>query len=135
MEGNNHFLTRDQILTVPDIVTEEVNIPQWGGSVRVRSLTMQQRGRFEFTHMDRKGVNYAEAVTMMRARLVALAVVDHEGKRLFSDADVDTLNQKNPAAIETIFKVAMRLSGFTRQDVDSLEKNSASAQGESSSSS
>jgi hypothetical protein len=133
VEGNNHFLTRDQILTVPDIVTEEVNIPQWGGSVRVRS--MQQRGRFEFTHMDRKGNNYAEAVTMMRARLVALAVVDHEGKRLFSDADVDTLNQKNPAAIETIFKVAMRLSGFTREDVDELAKNSESVQSEGSSSS
>ena len=40
-------LTRDQILAVSDIQTEEVHVPEWGGTVLVRGLTGAERDEFE----------------------------------------------------------------------------------------
>lgn len=133
MEGNNHFLTREQILTVPDATHEDVYVKEWGGSVRVRSLTTKERSRLEYLMLDRKSNNsYAENVQLMRARMLALAIVDQEGRRIFNDADVTALNEKNPSAIEAVFKVAMKLSGLSREDVDELTKNSETSQSEGS---
>jgi hypothetical protein len=132
MEGNNHFLTRDQILGISDIVIEDVFVPHWGGTVRVRSLTGQERGRLEVTCTERKGVNHLQNLAMVRARLVALTVVDQEGRQVFSERDVDVLNAKNADALEVIFKTALRLAGMSKADVDELTKNSESAQKEDS---
>ena len=41
------ILTRDQILQANDLVTETVEVPEWGGSVFVKSLTGVERDQFE----------------------------------------------------------------------------------------
>lgn len=129
------LLNKESIRAVKDLVTEEVEVPLWGGSVLVRSLTGAERGRLEVSTMERKGVNYAENLSTLRARMVMLSVVDDQGKRMFSDKDIDFLNDKNASALEAIFQVAMRLSGITKTDVDELTQTLKNDQSASSSSS
>jgi hypothetical protein len=118
------LLTRDAILEAQDLQHEEVYIPEWGGSVRVRTLTGAERDAFEQSIVDQRGKDTRMNLRNIRAKLVALTVVDGDGKRLFSDADAKLLGQKSASALDKIFDVAQRLSGLRDEDVEELAKNS-----------
>jgi hypothetical protein len=120
------FGDRAAILGAADLPTEDVFIPEWGTWVRVRSLMAIERDAFEESCFvgainGRRG-NFAN----IRARLVALVVVDEAGKRVFSEADVEALGQKSAGALDRIFTVAQRLSGLGERDVQALLGNSGS---------
>jgi len=117
-------LTKDQILRADDLPREQVDVPEWGGSVFVRTMTGAERDAFEQSIADDSGRNLAN----LRARLAVLAVVDADGERLFADSDALSLGNKSAAALSRIFNVAQRLNALTNADVEELEKNSAAGQ-------
>lgn len=123
------MLTRDQILKAEDLKTETVPVPEWGGDVNVRTLTGTERDAFEEGCIKGKG---KRDLSNLRARLCALAIVDENSNRMFSDRDVHILGKKSAAALDRVFTVAQRLSGVTDADVDDLAKNSETGQSEDS---
>ena len=120
------LLTRDAILQAQDLPTEQVHVPQWGGDVLVRALTGAERDRFEQSIVEQRGKNTRMNLQNIRAKLVALTVVDEQGNRIFKDEDVKWLGNKSAAALDRIFEVAQRLSGLRDEDVEELAKNSES---------
>jgi len=123
------LLTREKILKTDDRSYKEIQISEWGGKVRVQSLTAGERDQFEESILGAKGRDGSrEVVTKnLRAKLVALTVVDKDGVRLFSHEDVTALAAKNGAAIDRLFTVAQNLSGIGQKDMDELVKNSGNA--------
>ena len=128
------FLTKEQILSAQDFKTEEVEVPEWDGKVRVKSLTAKERDRFEAGMIEGRGKDRKTNLENLRARLVAKTVVDEQGNLLFSEKDVDALGEKNAAAIDTVFAVAQRLSKLRPEDVEELTKNSDQGQSDDSNS-
>lgn len=126
------YLTRDQILEVQDLQYEDVAVPEWGGTVRVRGLTGTERDAFEASVVQQQGKKTSYNLTNLRARLVSLSVVDEAGKRLFSDRDVQALGRKSAAALARVYEVASRLSGISDSDMEELAKNSESGQSDDS---
>lgn len=123
------FLTRDEILAISDITTEEVVVPQWGGkTVRVKGLTAAERDQFEADIIQGKGKNADVVKRYLRAKLVVRAVVDENGNRMFGDTDVKAIGEKSAAAIDLIYSVASRLCGLSADDEEELAKNSVSDQ-------
>ena len=120
------LLTRDEILQVQDLPTEQVHVPEWGGDVLVRALTGAERDMFEQSIVEQRGRNTRMNLRNIRAKLVALTVVDEQGNRIFKDEDVKWLGNKSAAALDRIFEVAQRLSGLRDEDVEELAKNSES---------
>lgn len=125
------ILTKDEILQADDIRKEEVEVPEWGGSVWVQTMSGKERDRFEASIISAKG---ERNLTNLRAKIVALSVIDESGKRLFTFEDALELGKKSARALDRVFSVAQRLSGFTPQDVEEMTKNSSAGLGESSSS-
>jgi hypothetical protein len=119
------ILTRQAILACNDLKTETVSVPEWGGEVIVRSMTGAQRDEYEAAVMQQRGKNVQINLRGARARMVAWTVVDENGQRLFEPNDVDALGEKNAAALDLVFGIAMRLSGMTKADVDELTANLA----------
>lgn len=117
------LLSKDQILAAEDTSFEDVAVPEWGGTVRVKALSGAERDQFEQSVMQRKGKRFEVNARNMRAKLVAVSVVDEDGNRLFADADVEALGKKSAAALDRVFTVAQRLSGLTDEDVAELEEN------------
>lgn len=117
------MLTREAILQAVDLLTEDVEVPEWGGIVRVRGLTGAERDRFEGSVVQVKGRKAAMNLHNLRARLVALTAIDEDGERLFSSKDVEALGEKSAAALERVFSAAQRLSGLSDEDVEELTKN------------
>jgi len=117
------YLTKEQILAAQDIVREAVPVPEWGGEVLMRGLSGIERDAFEASVVHMNGRQPRYTLNNLRAKLVALSVVDEAGERLFSDADVTALGRKSAAALERVFQVAQRLSGLSAQDIEVLSKN------------
>lgn len=114
------YLTKEQILAVDDLQAEDVQVPEWGGTVRVRCMTGVERDAFERSNIGEDG---KQDISNFRAKLVARSIVDEHGNRLFSDADIEALGRKSIKALGRCFDVAMRLSAVTDDAVEELEKN------------
>lgn len=119
-------LSRDAILGASDQVTEPVDVPEWGGKVNVRSLTGRELDHYNSNIRKQVG-NQVVMQPNPRAKLVALALVDDAGERLFADKDVEALGRKNSKVIDRLWDVAARLSGLTDEEQDEIEGNSDAA--------
>jgi hypothetical protein len=128
-------LSRDDILKAADNEPEEVDVPEWGGSVLVRGMTGRERDAFEVSLMQPgRGGRKVMDPANVRAKLVARCVVDDDGGRLFTDADVAELGGKSAAAVDRVYAVAARLSGMGGDDQEELTRDFALADGGGSSS-
>ena len=113
------LLDKAQIVQADDLAHEDVEVPEWGGTVRVRTLTGAERDAFEAESFGEGGKQLAN----VRARLVARCLIGEDGERLFDDQTIDALGAKSARALDRVFAVASRLNGLTEADIEDLEKN------------
>ena len=116
-------LDRAAILAAKDIPTEVITVPEWGGDVLVKALTSEERDAWEnfcAEQRERWGTRIANNI---RASLAVRSVVDEEGKRLFTDAEVELIGAKAGSAVDRITDVAMRLSRIGTADLEQLKKS------------
>jgi hypothetical protein len=115
------ILSRDAILGADDRKTEDVPVPEWGGTVRVRGLSGVERDAYEAGIVQMRG-DGSRAVNLqnLRGRLVSLSCVDENGARIFTDEDAIALGEKSAAALERVFDAARKLSGLSDNDVEEL---------------
>ena len=118
---SDQVLTRDAIFKADDLETEKLDIPEWGGSVYVRTVTCAERDALEGKFLEQKENNEPLCFRVLWA---VACTVDADGNRYFSDEDAATLGTKSGKAVGRIFNVAQRLSGMTDDDVKAMEKNS-----------
>lgn len=116
-------LTKEQILAAQDLKSEVVAVPEWGGEVRLRSMTGADRDAYEQSLVEARGEGEARRLANVRARLVAFCAVDEAGARLFSEADVEALGAKSAAALDRLFEACTRLNRIGASDVEALAKN------------
>lgn len=127
-------LSREQILEAQDLTIEEVQVPEWGGSVYVRSLSGKGRDKFDASRFKLVNNRVEMIHENTRAVLLALSLCDQDGGLLFSEADVKALGEKSASALDRVFEVAQRLSGLRAKDMEEKLKNSEAVQTGSSSS-
>jgi hypothetical protein len=117
------YLGRDAIIDADDKQYEDVECPEWGGKVRVRGLSGTQRDAYEASLVQGNGADRKMNLANARAKMCVLAIVDADGRQVFTSEDVRALGRKSALPIERIFDVARRLSGMTQEDVDKLTEN------------
>lgn len=114
------LLTAKQILTADDLPTEDVEVNEWGGTVRVRALTGAERDKLESSVVEQRGKKTRTNLLDFRAKLVAASVVDDSGQLIFTEKDIRSLSQKSAGALDKVAEVASRLSGMSDTDVEEL---------------
>jgi hypothetical protein len=119
-------LTKEQILSAIDLKTETVEVPEWGGQVKVRMMTGAERDAFEESIVDVKGTSQKQNLKNLRAKLCVMTMVDDNGNLVFTQDEVVALGKKSAKALDRVFGVAQKLNGLTKDDVDVLTKNSES---------
>ena len=110
-------LTKDQILGAVDFKYEEVDVPEWGGSVRLRGLSASERDEFEAS------IGVTQDLTNMRSRLVVNCLVDENGDKLFKSSEAKDLGKKNGLVINRLFDEVRKLSGMADEDLGIAEGN------------
>lgn len=122
------YLSRNEILEASDIVYEDIDVPEWGGVVRIGSFSGADRDAWEMSLMKHPGKSKEIDLQNMRAKLVAKSIVDETGKRIFSDTDVIELGKKSANALMMVFDAAVKLNAVSEADIKELEKNLESGQ-------
>lgn len=144
------LLSREDILGADDIEWEDVSVPEWGGTVRVRGLNGKERYEYFGRIMDSQG----ETLDLEKIRqdptqldpnfvggfvregiqvfVVSCCTIGEDGSRLFSPEDIERLGEKNSEALERVYEVASRLSGFGRAEESGAKKKLRDANGSSS---
>ena len=105
-------LSAVEILSASDAVIVDVDVPEWGTVVSLRTLSAAEAMDFN----DKIKKNDKEAP----ARLVILSAVDAEGQPLFSEKDLGALQRKSLKAILRLQKEAMKLNGLS-EDADAVK--------------
>ena len=118
------ILSKADILGCSDLRFETVAVPEWGGSVRVRTLSGAERDAFEATLMKILNGKRVPDMDNLRAKLLAATVVDEEDKPIFGVHDLVALGRKSAVAIDRIFAVAQRLNAMAPESVEESIKNS-----------
>lgn len=114
---------RDRILSANDIVTELVEVPEWGVSVEVRGMAAADRTALMDRAADSKGsVNTS---LLYPAVVIACCFDPETGERLFGPEDEKAIGEKSGLAIERLVQAGLRASGM------SVEARDASGEGSS----
>jgi len=116
--NGKRFLTKDDILGVPDRPIEEVHVPEWfDGWVGVRGLGGTSRS--EYLAAMFSGPDTKPDIVNSDVRLAALSMVDlASGEPMFTLEDVAQLGQKSASALNRIVDVAQRLSALRPVDLE-----------------
>jgi len=128
------LLNKEQIKSVSDLETQDVEVPEWGGTVRLKSLTGAERDRFEASVVQGQGRNTTVNMQNLRAKLVAQSAIGEDGKPLFTEEDVKWLGEKSAKALNRLFNAAQQLSGLSESDVKELAGNFKDARSDGSTS-
>jgi hypothetical protein len=102
----------------------ELAVPEWGGSVWVRPITVEEQGKLG--DLTRK---YGDASRTVQFRectipLILWTVLDPDGIPLFTKDDVPALMNSPAAPILRIQDFVLKFSGLTEESRKELEKNS-----------
>jgi hypothetical protein len=117
------YLTAQQILQVDDRDYEDVSCPEWGGVVRIRSLTGAEYDDFQESIMKGRGQNKDVRFRNMRVKLIQRCAVDGNGALLFSEDDINRLNKKNSKPIDRLFDACQKIIGMSDEDAEEMVKD------------
>ncbi len=118
------LLSKDAIFSTPARKHVEIEVPEWGGSVRLQSLTGRERDDFEASTVKMRAGRQESNMDNFRARFSALCIVDEQGTRMFrTRADIDMLGNTSVSALQRIFNKCQEMNGMTDDDVEELTES------------
>ena len=107
------ILSVEQILTANDIVERTVEVPQWGGAVRIRGLTKGQH------QLLRKKASLRGQVDTDRLEMLLFA--DSVIEPRFTLEQVNQLKDKAAAPFETVLRAVLEANGLADGAVEQAE--------------
>lgn len=114
------LLSREQILAALDCPTSELDVPEWGGTIRLITLGANDRIKWEEAAFPKGIVDMEQYL----AGLVLRCAVDEAGLPLFTVDDLSALANKNPVVLRRVFDAAGALNGIGVDAAKAAEKNS-----------
>lgn len=122
------FLSRQQIIDADDVEYASVECPEWGGTVRLRSIRGTQRDAYEQSVISGSGADRKMNLRNARAKLIVLCAVDETGRPLFTAEDVTELGKKNAAPLDRLFDACRKLAGMSENDVERITEDFGATQ-------
>lgn len=106
-------LTREDILTAPDLPAETMTVPRWGGTVLVKAMAMGHPRYIQYwagRHNENLPAAEQQARKYVGAAIMSALDPDTE-KPLFTFKDADDLREKHYNSVVLVATRAMQLAG------------------------
>jgi hypothetical protein len=116
------LLSKAAILAANDLPTKDIDVPEWGGTVRIRSMTATDRDAFEVAQLEAQREGRA-APDNIRARYVAACIVGEDGQPLFDESEVTKLGNKSAMALDRVFSAITGMNSIDAGAVEEAAKN------------
>jgi len=116
------YLTKGDILQATDVDTDDLEVPEWGGTVRVRGLdALYMRELMQTGFVDATS-GQVDLGKLDLPGLVGRSIIDEAGNPVFDARDVKQLASKSFAPLMKIATKALQLSGIATAEEEE-EKN------------
>jgi hypothetical protein len=112
-------LTAEQILAADDAGLKKVAVPEWGGDVYVRVMSVGERDEYERMWIGKRETG----IENFRTQYLARVLCDEKGALLFTRDQVSKLAGKSGAVMSRLFEVAMSHNNMSEEDVETLGKD------------
>ena len=121
-DATRKMLTRLEVLEGGDDRPVELHeFPEWGGWLRFRGMTGEQRDHVELTVNKGEG---KQEISGARARVATYCIVNEDGSQMFTEGDVVALGKRSAKALARAFRIGARLSGMSDDALEEIEGNS-----------
>lgn len=110
-------LTVADILAANDIVEEDVEVPEWGGSVRIRAFTKARQQELRFMATDPRTQKLDNE--KLELQIFIHGVIDPQ----FAPAHQTELREKSAGALDRVLKRIMAISGMSDEAVAEAKKS------------
>ncbi len=122
----NKFLTASEIQQVQELPYEDVEVPEWGGKVRIIGLDAKsaQEISSRLVTLDENGKIANVHINTIMTDLLVRTIAGQDGKPLFKLEDAAALGKKSAKVMRRLFEIAQRLSGITEPEQKAILKNS-----------
>jgi len=116
-------LTKEQIFAVPQQL-QEVEVPEWGGSVFIRPITLQEQAKLADLGIQFEKASVAIRMKKVTMQFILWAIVDADGNPLFSAEDLELMLTKSSKPFLRLQDQILKFSGLTEEARAELAKNS-----------
>lgn len=122
------LLTKEQLLEKgSERNTLDIHVPEWGGELRVRALSVAERQRFENHTIRASAANNGKPnMIELRERLLAMSIVDDAGNRMFTDKEVAKLSDLDGAVADRVFDEIRDFNGMADGSIEAEVGNLSS---------
>lgn len=132
------LLSRNQILEAKDIKTKDIEVPEWGGTIRIKQLSAKEYNDITMNMVNIRKMaakqlsskknsdeNLEDAINELAIKnqkilLLIKSIVDENMKPLFSEADMELLYQKNTNVID---RIIAEIEEFNANSIEETKKN------------
>lgn len=112
-------LTAAQILSADDLGLLKVSVPEWGGDVYIRVMSVGERDDYERLWIGKKETGIAN----FRTKYLQRVLCDEKGSLLFTNEQVEALSAKSGAVLGRLFDKASAHNAMSEKDVVELGKS------------
>ncbi len=116
MAPRTKYLTADQILAADDRPVTVLDVPEWGGAVRLRPLSLAEYWEVE----NRAQIAGRAAPQEKSLAMLQKSVVDADGEPMFDDESIKALGRKSFKAAERVFVKIIEISDLTGELVEEM---------------
>lgn len=130
------LLSRNQILEAKDIKTKDIEVKEWGGTIRIKQLSAKEYNDITMNMVNirkmaakqlsfKKDENLEDAINELAIKnkkilLIIKSVVDENMKPLFTEADMELLYQKNTNVID---RIIAEIEELNADSIEETKKN------------
>ncbi len=108
------MLSREDILMANDVVEVIVEVPEWNGSVKIRTMTKAKQLQLR----ENASVNGKVDGARLEVLMFVAGVIEPQ----FTAADYDALKDKNAKAMDRVLEKIMSSSGLSEDALKATEK-------------
>lgn len=114
------LLTKEQILEADDRPAEVIEVPEWGGEVRIRPMMQLDQAKFQ---REIEQAEKSNRLSVLHEKIVTKSIVDDDGQQMFDDSEIGKLSERSSAAMNRVVTACLRLNRTTKEDVEDLVGN------------
>jgi len=117
------FLTEAEILAPRPLPYRDVDVPEWGGTVRIQGLSSAEGDKFLASLQRQNGQRVERDTSYYCAKLLAVTLVNERGERIVTEGNILRLAEQANAVIMGLAEIAQELSGLKPGSVEEAAKN------------
>lgn len=110
-------LSAAAIFAAADRPVKDVQVPEWGGAIRLRQWSAADMQAYEASVPED-----GDGLTGL-AKALVLAAVDEQGQALFTDADIPALVEKSAKVLVRLGKIVLDMNAIGAEALETAKGN------------